>query len=272
MCCWVPTVASSVFGCCRKLSCCEGQVRKPTPPATACDDDRASLTAKYKGTITCAKYQRMGLCVTVHSSSEPWCNRTCGYCTLAPTPPPTPTAPACVDQHSTCGSLHAGLVAKGYGCAADLGKVFNNVSLSGRRLADECCASCGGDSDSVACIHSVRCETCIAGLNATAAECASYGFDCSCSSSCIRQPACTKCMHNGHSATQCAAVGIECKCSRSAQAPTRARRKAFGVASSAAVSVSVSVATNVDGGTSSARRAPLVTIAMPHQSVFVPPH
>ena len=51
------------------------------------------------------------------------------------TPAPTPPArPACVDQHASCDSLRARLVAKGYDCAADLGKILGNASFNGRRL------------------------------------------------------------------------------------------------------------------------------------------
>ena len=104
-------------------------------------------------------------------------------------PTPAPTArPACVDQHSDCGSLKARLESKGFSCVADLGKILNNASYAGKRLVDECCASCGGGGSAPACnaSRSAHCDKCITGLGVTLAKCTSYGLDCACSKECTR--------------------------------------------------------------------------------------
>ena len=80
-----PTRNPTINSACAAL--CDVLRSNCVSPRRQCDDDTASLLAKYDAVrVTCTKYQKMGLCDMVHRSSEPWCNRTCGYCPRMPPP------------------------------------------------------------------------------------------------------------------------------------------------------------------------------------------
>ena len=166
-----------------------------------------------------------------------------------------------MDQHATCGALKAQLAAKGLGCGTDLGTATGKASYAGKKLADECCASCGGGSVAPTCSggRGAQCDKCIVTLGATRSQCASYGLDCSCSKECKRSSQCAKCIADGFDMKRCAAVGFDCKCLGSSGAgAVGSRRRVFGVgAGGAAAAVSASVATNVDGSSAAASHPPL---------------
>ena len=150
------------------------------------------------------------------------------------------TAPCMKDAASACCWVPAA-VSHFFGCCRQLG----------------CCSGPARTAKPIStpttCVRTAPCSKCITVLSATPVQCESYGFNCSCSSVCARPKACVVCMKDGHSATECAAVGISCACVTLPGAGSR--RRVFGVGGAAAVSVSV--ATNVDGGTFTVRRCPV---------------
>ena len=151
------------------------------------------------------------------------------------------------------------------------------MSLAGKRLRDECCATCStataGTTGSpvLSCTGALvaPCSKCVATLtkdvltlSGTAMSeskavtlCQSYGLSCS-------SLFCAKCVASGNSLQQCASFGLSCACmpsgsaaTSSLQTPTVTGHRALAVRSSPrrAARQSVSVAVNV--GRSAASRA-----------------
>ena len=82
-----------------------------------------SFCAAHKGT------SRRGITTSAALS----CSKSCGLCAAQH---------KCGDMHADCPTLKRDLEADGFACQSDLGKVLGNASMSGKHLADECCATC----------------------------------------------------------------------------------------------------------------------------------
>ena len=130
------------------------------------------------------------------------CCGSLGCCGVTPAPTPAPTTGQCIDMHPTCPSLKKQLDDHGESCfTADLGDVTGDVSVSGKHLVDECCASCGGNGGGG------HCTQCVAAGH-TKDECMAAGV-CKCSF----PAACRRCISvNSETFTkaQCASFGIDC--------------------------------------------------------------